>query len=526
MLTKKINPFSTKIDKDFLIIFIITLIASVMSVSFFSTGHLWWDDFASYILQARAILEGRMAEFVQENGRAIAQSTYPVGPAAYPWGFPLLLAPIHAVVGMSITAFKLVNTAAFAAFLVVFYCYARSRFDRPLSAALASVLAFSPALLKAHDLILADFSFLFAASLAVFLLDRQWRNPTQPAPAKFLLGGMIFFGFFLRTNGILLLGPLLLVDFLQWRAGTRPGYRLMALPYLVFFSLFALSLFIFPGGQSSYFNHYELFFSPARLFDNIFFYLTLPGWLFDGIPLSELLFALTGLACLWGILQKARAELPALAFSLLTLGIFITWPERQGLRFIYPILPFYLIFAAHGLNDLISRLRPQKTEYRPSTTPPGAGGSTHLCRRHWRRQGGILDTGHWTLPTGLFGVLAIVSLVVSFQSAGWRLFERQEINGPFDPVSAEMFAYIRENTATDSTLVFFKPRLMKLMTERYAILLEDCARIAEADYVVIHEKQERNGQIHPDEIKTCNPSVGLQVVFKNQRFTIYLVNKP
>lgn len=493
--------------KDIATIALITLLASVMSVSLFSTGHLWWDDFASYILQARAILEGRMAEFVQENGRAVAQSTYPVGPAAYPWGFPLLLAPIYAAAGLSITAFKLVNTAAFAAFLIVFYYYARSRFDRPLSAALAAVLAFSPTLLKAHDLILADFSFLFAATLVVFLLDRQWRNPSQPAPAKILLGGMIFLGFFLRTNGILLLGPLLLVDFFQWRAGTWPGYRLIALPYLTFFALFALSLFIFPGGQTSYFNHYELFFSPARLFDNILFYLTLPGWLFEGIPLSALLFVLTGLACVWGILQKARAELPALAFSLLTLGIFITWPERQGLRFIYSILPFYLVFAAHGLNDIISRL----VEHRPSTSLRSA--------EHW-----TLNTFHWIFPTGLFSALAIVSLVVSFQSAGWRLFERQEINGPFDPVSAEMFAYIRENTREDSAIIFFKPRAMKLLTGRYSILIEDCARITEADYVVVHEKQERNGQIHPDEIKTCNPSAGLQMAFKNQRFTVYKVN--
>ncbi|MBS4060897.1 MAG: hypothetical protein KG029_10895, partial [Bacteroidetes bacterium] len=378
--------------KDLITIIAVIFVASVMSVSLFSTGHLWWDDFASYILQARAILDGRMDEFVSENGRAIAQSTYPVGPAAYPWGFPLLLAPIHAVAGLSITAFKLVNTAAFAVFLVVFYFYARSRFDRPLSAALASVLAFSPAMLKAHDLILADFPFLFAATLVVFLLDSQWRKPIQPAWQKILLGGMIFWGFFLRTNGILLLGPLLLVDIFQWRAGPRPGSRLIALPYLVFFALFTLSLFIFPGGQSSYFNHYELFFSPARLFDNFLFYLALPGWLFEGIPLSALLFALTGLACVWGILQKARAELPALAFSLLTLGLFITWPERQGLRFIYPILPFYLVFAAHGLNDLTRRLHLQKTEYRQ------------------------LPSGNWT--AGLFGALAIVSLVMSFQSAG------------------------------------------------------------------------------------------------------------
>jgi hypothetical protein len=520
MLTKKNNLLSNKINKGFLIIFIITLLASLMSVSLFSTGQFWWDDFASYILQARALLDGRMAEFVAENGRAIAQSTYPVGPAAYPWGFPLLLAPVYALAGLSITAFKLVNTAAFAGFLVVFYAYARQRFNLILSAALTAVLAFNPALLKSHDLIQADFAFLFATSLSLFLLDRQWRNPNQPAWLKILLGGMIFWSFFLRTNGILLLGPLALVDFLQGRSHPRPGFHLTSLPYLTFFLLFGLSLFLFPGGQGSYFDHYELFFSPARLFDNFLFYLALPGWFFAGFPLQPLLFALTGLACLWGIFQKARAELPALTFSLLTMAIFISWPERQGLRFIYPILPFYLVFAAHGLTDFVNRIR---LKNRPSTTPPSAGSSA----QGWPTTGyWILATEYRILPTALLGALALLSLLITFQQANWQLFSREEINGPFDPVSAEMFAYVREQTEADSTIIFFKPRLMKLMTERYSILIEDCARIGEGGYVVMHEKQERNGQIHPDEIKTCNPNVALQVVFKNQRFTIYQVNKP
>ncbi|PKN90629.1 MAG: hypothetical protein CVU44_23035 [Chloroflexi bacterium HGW-Chloroflexi-6] len=476
--------------RDSLTILLIALVASVMSISLYSTGQFWWDDFASYILQARAILDGRMAQFVAENGRAIAQSTYPVGPAAYPWGFPLLLAPVYALAGLSITAFKLLNTAAFAAFLIIFYAYSRQRFNAALSAALASVLAFNPVLLKAHDLIQADFSFLLATTASLFLIDLQWRTGRSPAWQKNLLGVLIFWSFLLRTNGILLLGPLVLVDFFQWRATPRPGFRLISLPYLTFLSFFGLSLFIFPGGQSSYFEHYELFFSPARLFDNFLFYLTLPGWLFGGLPLATLLFALTGLSCLWGIFQKARSELPVLAFSLLTMALFITWPERQGLRFIYPILPFFLVFAAHGLLDLVRRIQ---------LTLAGS------------------------LPLGFFAALALLSLVVSFQRADWKLFSREEINGPFDPVSAEMFAYVREKTAADSTVIFFKPRLMKLMTDRYSILIEDCSRIGEGDLIVMHEKQERNGQIDPGEIKTCNPSVELQIVFKNQRFTIYQV---
>jgi 4-amino-4-deoxy-L-arabinose transferase-like glycosyltransferase len=366
--------------KDILTIALIILIASVMSISRYSTGQFWWDDFAAYLLQAGAILNGSMAEFTAENGRAIAQSTYPVGPAAYPWGFPLLIAPLYALAGLSISAYKLVNTLAFAAFLGIFYTYARRRFNLPLSAALVSVLAFNPILLKATDLIQADFVFLLLTTAALLLLDL----PKLNVPGKIILGGLIFSAFFVRTNGILLLGPLLLLDLLQWRTLPRPDLRLTSLPYLTFFALFALSLLIFPGGQSSYFNHYELFFSPARFIENFIFYLGLPGWLFNGLPLQQILFALTGFACIWGILRKACAELPALAFSLLTLGIFITWPERQGLRFIYPILPFYLIFAAHGLSDLLRRIRPQKTENRPSTTPPRAGGSAQgLNTENW-----------------------------------------------------------------------------------------------------------------------------------------------
>ena len=477
--------------KDIFVILLITLIASVMSISLFSTGHFWWDDFASYILQARAILEGNMADFVRENGRAIAQSTYPVGPAAYPWGFPLILAPLYALTGLSITAFKLLNTAFFAAFLITFYIYVRQRFKLALSAALVASIAFNPTLLKAHDLIQADFAFLLVNSLGLFLIDHQWRSGRIHNWQKIILGLLIFWSFFLRTNGILLFGSLLLVDFIQWRSLPRPEIRLTSLPYLSFLLLAALSLLIFPGGQSSYFDHYELFFTPTRLLDNLLFYIGLPASLFSQLPFTVLLFALTGCLCIWGIIQKARIELPALAFSMLTLALFISWPERQGLRFIYPILPFYLIFSLYGLLDLTRRIKLQ-----------------------WMQP----------LPTVVFGVLGLISLLVSFQLTGGKLFQREEINGPFDQVSAEMFAFVREQTEPDSTIIFFKPRLMHLLGERYSILLDDCSRITEGDYIVIHEKQERNGQIDPNEIKTCNPETGLQVVFKNQRFTIYRVS--
>jgi hypothetical protein len=178
---------------------------------------------------------------------------------------------------------------------------------------------------------------------------------------------------------------------------------------------------------------------------------------------------------------------------LFTLALFISWPERQGLRFIYPILPFFLVFSLYGLRDLAARVK---------------------VKSPW--------SAH--LPSVLFGLLALLSLLVTFQNTGGGLFQRQEINGPFDPVSAEMFAYIREQTPADSTVIFFKPRAMRLLGERLSLLLEDCSRLDEGDYVVIHEKQEGNGQVSPSEVTTCNPSIRLETVFENKRFTVYQVD--
>src|SRR5687767_3820760 len=89
---------------------LIVLVSGVISFSLLTRGHIWGDDFASYIMQSKSILDGRMGEFLERNTFTVNESSYPPGPAAYPWGFPLLLAPVYAIFGMSALAFKLVNT--------------------------------------------------------------------------------------------------------------------------------------------------------------------------------------------------------------------------------------------------------------------------------------------------------------------------------------------------------------------------------------------------------------------------------
>src|SRR4051794_31942315 len=79
-----------------------------------TTGHVWGDDFAGYILQARSLLDGRMREEIEENRFTVAHSDQRMAPVAYPWGTPLLLAPVLAARGLDLLALKHVNLLCFA----------------------------------------------------------------------------------------------------------------------------------------------------------------------------------------------------------------------------------------------------------------------------------------------------------------------------------------------------------------------------------------------------------------------------
>ena len=154
------------------ILTLIVLVSGAISFCLLTRGHSWLDDFAAYIMQAKSILDGTMGEFVRRNAFTVSASSYPPGPAAYPWGFPLLLAPVYAIFGMNALAFKLVNTLFYALFLIVFFGLARTRLTDVESLLLTAALAFNPALLMAHDQISSDIPFLFFCTLGIYLAEK------------------------------------------------------------------------------------------------------------------------------------------------------------------------------------------------------------------------------------------------------------------------------------------------------------------------------------------------------------------
>lgn len=471
----------------------ILLVSLLLSFSLLTRGHDWGDDFAAYLMQSRSLLQGNPEEFVTRNAFTIQNSSYNLGPVAYPWGYPALLAPVLWVKGLHPLALKLVNTVFYFLFLVVFYRLIRPRLGLSASLAATAVLAFNPTLLLEHDYILSDIPFLFFSTFTLFLIDRFVARAENrlSLPASLCIGLSVFLSFAMRTNGLLLLGPLALAHFIRWRASDRmriewgPAFS----AYLVFGLLVLVQALILPGGQESHFKLYSLL-TPQLLLENLVYYLGLPAGMFEGIPFGGLFFALTVVFFLAGMIAHPRRNAVFLAYILLTLVLYISWPERQGIRFLFPILPLILSIAAEGGRFAVEKLPAEK--------------------RPLARRAGL----------GLAGTLAALSLFVSAGSGWINLQNGRQINGPFDPVSAQMFEFVRTQTPPDSVMIFFKPRALRLFTDRDAIMIDNCEGIRGGSYVVFHEKRGGNGQVAEPEACT---EVSLTVVFNNQRFTVYRV---
>ena len=59
---------------------LIVLVCEGLAFFTLTRGHLWWDDFAGYLLQAKSILSWTMADFITHNTFTIQNSSYPPGP--------------------------------------------------------------------------------------------------------------------------------------------------------------------------------------------------------------------------------------------------------------------------------------------------------------------------------------------------------------------------------------------------------------------------------------------------------------
>lgn len=473
---------------------LIILISVIIGACTLRRGHEWGDDFAWYILQAKSIWDGTTDQFMEESAFTNYQSTTHLGPLAYPWGYPLILTPVYAIKGINPLALKLPGLFFFAGFLVCLYFLMKDRLTKNESLLVVSLFAFNPLLLQFLDQILSDIPFLFFSTLSLLLITRQdKRNIFQYA----LIGIAIFLTAFLRVTGILLLGCFLIVEFFRLlnnrneRTVVIEIIRNAAVVCLVFILLWIANLLLFPSGGESYFSQYAGLIETAKSFAVTYF--NVFGMFFGQATGWRYLYYFLLIFFLIGAWEKRKQEPIFLLFFVFWIIVHITYPYWQGPRYIFPLLPIFVYFTFQGMKTVINKL------------PAG-----------FHQIGQRAFYGFWLLIAGIF-------LFTSSANAYANLQNNRTINGPFDPYSQEVYNYIKQDTPPDSVVVFFKPRVMVIMTEHPTIMSTECDRVLKGDYLVLSRKVGENQQIPPEKIDACQ--LPLNQVLKNNRFIVYQIQK-
>jgi hypothetical protein len=482
----------------------VIIAASVLlGCAILTTGENWGGDFSAYLAQAASLLDGRIQTYIEHNTFTIFQSSYAIGPVIYPWGFPLMLIPVLGLFGTNLIALKIVSIACFALFLVCTHLLFRERLTPGAAILLVALLAANPELIAFHDHLLSDIPFLVFATLSILLIDR-WVAPGRTPALSFrrgaLLGSVIFYAWFIRPNGILLLATLFVCQVVRAassRSRQRKGPFAAAAgslsPYLVFLALCGLSLLIFPGGKSPHASILRQV-TPVSVIGNLAYYFRLPQAFFRGAPRPDLLYFFTLPFVFTGIWVYFRRTLHYFVYCFLHLLLCVVWPGKgQYIRLIFPILPFYLFYAFAGMEWTAGRVR----RWRPVAS---------LYAIFW-------------------GIILVFFLLSSVTSAIRNLQNQRIIGGPFYRTSLEMFHFISNHTETDSVIVFFKPRVMRMMADRNAIMIRDFDDLGKGDYYAYSKEMKGYDQVMLETVFDPGVCLGFELRFENERFTVYRIVK-
>lgn len=477
------------------LLIVIIVLSLLLGAATLHRGHDWGDDWAWYVLQAKSLLNGSIDQFLETSAFTNNESTTYVGPLAYPWGYPMILVPAYALRGVHPLVLKLPSLFFFAAFLLSLYLLMRNRLAENESLLIVALFAFSPLMLQFLDQILSDIPFLFFSTLSLWLMTKGGRPGTLRNIAT---GICIFLVVFIRTTGILLLGCFLLVELYQLVVHRREWETVKRIildsvtVLLSFAVLFIITSLVLPSGGGSYLSQYAgtgvetIRVFAVRYFEVYAMFLGEAGgwrWLYYALVIFFLI----------GAWKNWRQDLLFILFFVSWMLVHIPYPYWQGPRYIFPLLPIFFYFTFQGMKFGLSRLPDRNA-----------------------RAGQWAFYGFWSIIVAVFLVSSTITAVTNLQND-------RVMNGPFDPYSKEVYNYVREKTSADSVIVFFKPRVMRLMTDRESIMSMDCEHILKGDVLVLSRKVGPNQQIPPEEIGACN--LPLKEVLKNNRFVVYQIQK-
>lgn len=479
------------------------VVTALVAFAGLTSNHPWGDDFAGYLLQARAIATGDVGAELRLNQSLLAASDRGTGggPVAYPWGFPMLLW-LGGLLGAGLAGLKLIGVLALGVTAAFTFLLARIFLSRPLALGAAALVVLQPHLLNATDQLLSDVPFLAVSTAALFVMVRTHaavlagRSAARPAV---LAAALTVFAYTIRANGVFLSASLAaaLGLALLLRAGSRRPAIITGLVYA--FAAAALLmpyLALLPDFSAA----------PARM-------LTAEGPLMltrmskmasmaaelvpfnvaRGPLLAAAAMVVVIVAVVWGAWRRWPLSVVPTVYASLTVMLLLTFPFNQGIRYLFPLLPAVCVLGLTGLREAAVAL------------------SRHAPAPFTLRAGQVVGM-----------LIALTMLVVA--ALDLRASPPYAATGPFSPAMREVTTYLAGSVPESATVAFFKPRAMRLLSGRRAISVVRAESMDRAQWYVRNMnatdgRGEPGRWQLPDSVYT--DTAILRPVFENSQFTVY-----
>lgn len=491
---------------------------AILALSLHRHGHSQGDDFALYLRQAKSLFEGTTRDVVADNRFSVQNSGGAFSPEAYPWGFPVLLAPFVKLWGLDYDRLKLVEVACFCAWLLLVHGVVRRRLGRPVAWAIVVVLGTAPVLLLHTDAILSEYPHALAVAVFIWWLDRvQVRTPLIDAGTRDLvvLGLLAAAAYNVRRESIVLVAAIGLVQLAELAPRLRDRWRRRAgedvdvalawprvpLPHVTFVVAVAafqllLPSTLFPDNADSGPKHI-----PDRLTE-------LPALITQMLGLDKqhalgvvlLTLALAGVVV--GLATRRRLDGPLYVVALLSLLAVSTHFRATGPRYYFQVLPWILMFAAAAVIALVQI------------------GATIVARRR------ISSAGAGRVGAALAIVALLVVAAVHVRPLSTRIASVRNANasgaqqiGPTHPDYLPIYRAVEDEVPDDAVVTFFRARTMTLLTDRRAIQTTNIDRAERnSDY---YAQQKGSSYSQPDISELEGLRRGYVIVWSNHRWILW-----
>lgn len=390
-------------------------------------GHNFNGDFALYVEQSKALISGEVDGLYEKNKIAMDSSEVIIGPYLYPFGYPILITPLVYLFDLNFIYLKIFTSLfLLGSGLLLFHIFNHQINNKLISFGLSLAFVIHSKVITYADGILSDFPFLFFALLVIFWVTHHFKTFRDSV----FIGFLIFLAYLIRDLGILLIFVVVGKQLIEIGDKSFSFKNLKNyLPYLIFFTLFLCNKIFFSRSDSTFISMFlanldiqvgvSKFISYLKVFSVFFLH-------YESLVLFIPIIILIG----YGVVKRFYSDFPLLLFLAAYFGVLLFWPYLTT-RFVFPLLPFLFYFFYWGLYYLVVSFQ-LKLKY--------------------------------LIPSVLF--YCFLSLGLStYRNINYN--RNPPLNSYSDEVR-EFYDYIEENLSSDEIVVFYKPRILRLYTNRNA----------------------------------------------------------